>query len=172
MRRLLTIALLVRVLPVIAWQWSGIITDPENAPAFSGFPVAGLYSGPIAKPKFQTKAEEEYLGSALKTPAALPNFAGQFRIVSFRMGDGPVGALVFDAKSGAISRLPSNVVREGFFIYDTDCLHLFRKWQNAATDEHDDSVPLSFNARSELLIVRRCVVAKTSVAAVEKSYYR
>ena len=108
----------------------------------------------------------------MKTLTALPNFAGQFRIVSFRIGDGPTGAFLFDAKTGAISRLPSNVVREDFFIYDTDCLDLYRKWQNAATGEQDDSVPLSFSASSELLIVRRCRMARSSVAAVEKSYYR
>jgi hypothetical protein len=172
MRRLLAIALSVGVLPVIAWQQSGIVTGSARGPVFSDFPAPESYSGPIARPKFQTKADEKYLGSALKTLTARPNFAGQFRIVSFRMGDGPTGAFLFDAKTGTISRLPSNVVREDFFIYDTDCLGLYRKWQDASTAEQDDSVPFSFNASSELLIVRRCVVAKTSVAEVERSYYR
>lgn len=92
--------------------------------------------------------------------------------MQFQTGGGPVGAVLFDVESGAISRLPSEVSRERFFINDTDCLHLYRRWQNAVTNEQDDSAPLSFTDDSELLIVRRCVVAMTSVIAVDKSYYR
>ena len=41
-------------------------------------------------------------------------YAGQFRIVPFRIGNGPLATFLFDAKTGAISRLPSNAVREEF----------------------------------------------------------
>ncbi len=73
-------------------------------------------------------------------------------------------------ETGAVSRLPSEVVQEGFFIpYDTNCLERSRKLQRSATDEEDDSAPLSFKLTSELLIVRRCFPFREILIRVGKS---
>jgi hypothetical protein len=72
-----------------------------------------------------------------------------------------------DVQSGRVFRLPREVAREDFYIYDTDCLRLYRRWQRGEQGALDDSVPISFITLSELLIIRRCVVGGT-----EKSYYR
>ena len=172
MRKFLAIALSLGVLPLVAFQQSRIAAGSTTGPVFSDFPVPKPYTGPVAKPKFQTEADEKYLAPAVKALTEGPNYAAQFRIVPFQIGKGPTGAFLFDARTGVISRLPSDVVRENYFIYDAECLNLYRKWQKGATGELDESVPLSFSVSSELLIVRRCVAVRSSVVAVEKSYYR
>lgn len=90
------------------------------------------------------------------------NFAGHYSLVQFQIGEGPIGVLVVDAKSGSIFKLPQELVREDYFLYDTGCLDLFK-----ATNLAREASPLSFQPDSELLIVRRCVPG-----GVEKSYLR
>jgi hypothetical protein len=162
---------LYAVLPAVASEQPA--TRTQVAPLFSDFPVSKLYSGPTASPKLQNASNERYLRRTLSTATAGPNFSGQFRLVRFQTGNGPIGAALVDSETGSVFRLPHEIVRDDFFIHDTDCLSLYRKWQRPdVTDEQDDSVPLSFKATSELLIVRQCRVAMGSVHGVEKSYYR
>ena len=155
------------MVPEVAWDQSG------TGPAFSDFPVAEMYNGPIAKPSLQSRSDEEFLKSVLRAEVGPPNFAGQYRIVRFRIGDGPVGAVLFDVRTGVVSGLPAGIVGAGHFLYDTDCLPWFR-WgrRHAVVEEQDDSLPLSFLPKSELLIARRCIVARGSVVGFERSYYR
>ena len=49
-------------------------------------------------------------------------------------------------------RLPSDIVKDGFFIHWTGCLTAYRglKWDKVG-DEEDPSQPLSFKTDSELL---------------------
>jgi len=69
------------------------------------------------------------------------------------VGSGPVGAVLVDSKTGSVSRLPHELVRDDFFIHDTDCLSGYRRLQRPyARDEEDHSAPLSFKVESELLI--------------------
>lgn len=142
-------------------------------PHFSDFPVAKVYSGPIGNPKFKSASDEHYLGRLLSDIGDGPNFSGQFRLVQFRMGSGPLGAVVLDSKTGSIYRLPHEIVQDDFFIHSTDCLAALRGLQWAkASDEEDASAALSFKNNSELLVVRQCRVDGTAVTAVERSYYR
>jgi hypothetical protein len=173
-----TAALLLTVLPgiMLGQPKGGTGTGRGVEPSFAAYPVAGVYKGPIAKARFEDASDERYLGPVLSQVAAEPNFAGQYRIVRFQLGGGPFGAVLVDSKSGAVSRLPAEVVQEGFFAqYDTSCLERSRTLQRPATDEEDDSAPLSFRLTSELLIVRRCIPFKElliRVERVERSYYR
>ena len=141
------------------------------APRFSDYPVPNAFQGPIATPKVSRKSDEIYqtvLTEAMKTG---PNFAARYVLARFQYGNGPLGAVVVDAKSGSVFHLPPQVLREDFFIYDTDCLALNKKWRTSAAEEDDDASPLSFLPSSELLIVRRCL-AGTQMRGVEKSYFR
>ena len=78
-----------------------------------------------------------------------------------------------DSKTGALFLLPSDVVRDDFFIHDTDCLSGYRGTQlGDRRDEEEYSAPLSLKTGSELLIVRQCRYDGTSVTGVKWSYYR
>jgi hypothetical protein len=148
-------------------------TTRPDAPRFSAFAVREMYSGPSAVPKFKNARERDYLGPVLGHIAAAPNFAGRFRVVQFRMGGGPIGAVVVDSKTGAVIHLPLDVVRDDFFIHDTDCLSGYHGTQlGDRRDEEEYSAPLSFRTRSELLIVRQCRYDGTAVTGVKWSYYR
>ena len=141
------------------------------APRFSDYPAPIAFQGPIATPKFRRMADERYqtlLTEAMKTG---PNFAARYVLAKFQYGSGPVGAVVVDARSGSVFHLPPQIVHEDFFIYDTDCLALNKKWRTSEAEEDDDASALSFLPSSELLIVRRCL-AGTQTRGVEKSYFR
>lgn len=145
--------------------------DQRRSPSFSEYRVA-VYSGPIATAKPESVSDEMRLRSVLSTVNAEPNFAGRYRIVQFRMGDGPLGVVLVDAQSGRVFRLPRDVVGRDFYVPNTDCLALNRRWQHPATAEEDDSAPLSFTTTSELLIIRQCVLFGASVRGMRKDYYR
>jgi hypothetical protein len=173
MQNLFGIAFGLAVLTATGRGQSGITQHAQSGPVFADFPVNSVYSGPFAKPKFQTKADQEMLRTVLWPGNVALNFAGQFAIVRFQMGNGPTGALLVDGGSGAVFRMPRGTVRDDYFIHDTDCLPLYRKWQRPdAGDEEDDSVPLSFKVTSELLILRQCRVVRGSVVGIDKNYYR
>ena len=159
--------------PDMAAEQSTPATRTTHFPHFSDFPVPKLFSGPIADPKFKDGSDEHYLGRLLSSIADSPNFSGQFRLVQFRLGDGPVGAVVFDSETGSIYRLPHEIVRDDFFVHGTDCLPALHglKWAKL-NDEDDASAPLSFKATSELLVVRQCRVDGTTERAVVVRYYR
>jgi hypothetical protein len=147
-------------------------TRPDGL-RFSAFPVREMYSGPSAVPRFKNASERDYLGPVLGHIAAAPNFARRFRLVQFRMGSGPIGAVVVDSKTGAVFHLPLDVVRDDFFIHDTDCLSRYHGMQlGDRRDEDEYAAPLSFKTRSELLIVRQCRYDGTAVTEVKWSYYR
>ena len=139
---------------------------------FSDCPVSDLFTGPVAKPTFNRKSDRQLRKVIQGGVKEGPNFAGHYVLVKFKIGEGPTGAVVVDAKSGSVFRLPSKVVREGFFVYDTECLALYNKWRSSAADEDDDGSPLSFQPGSELLIVRRCKCPGNVVIVMEKSYFR
>lgn len=83
---------------------------PGSAARFSDFPEAALYDGPIASPKLGRAADEPYrtvISAAVKNG---PNFAARYVLATFHYGDGPVGAVVVDARSGLVFHLPSKVV--------------------------------------------------------------
>jgi hypothetical protein len=143
----------------------------KATPRFSDYPAPGAFQGPIATPKFSRKSDEEYQTVLRGTMKKGPNFAARYVLARFRYGNGPVGAVVVDAKSGSVFHLPPQVLREDFFIYDTDCLALNKKWRTSAAEEDDDASALSFMPNSELLIVRRCVDTN-QMRGVEKSYFR
>jgi hypothetical protein len=143
------------VFAAIATEQPAPAAQTTFGPRFSDFPVAKLYSGPISNPKFSSGSDEHYLGRLLSDIGDGPNFSGQFRLVQFRMGSGPLGAVVVDSKNGSIYRLPREIVQDDFFIHGTDCLAALRGLQWAkASDEEDASAPLSFKNASELLVVR------------------
>jgi len=145
----------------------------HGGPLFSEFPVRELYGGPSAAPKFKSATDKNYLGRLMGGTAPAPNFAGQFRVVQFRMGIGPLGVVLVDSKTGSVFRLPDELVRDDFFLHDTDCLSGYRRLQRPGVrDEEDDAAPLSFKAESELLIIRQCRIDRTAVTAVDWSYYR
>lgn len=162
---------------LVAWLAFPDITTEQPAPAtrttrfphFSDFQVPQLYSGPIASPKFERAYDEHYVGHLLSRTSDGPNFSGQFRIVEFRTGNGPLGAIVIDSKTGSIYRLPHEIVMDDFFIHGTECLPALRGLQWAKLNDDDDATaPLSFKATSELLVVRQCRVDR----AVVVSYFR
>ena len=123
-----------------------------------------MYTGPIGRPKFKSASDEQYLRTVLSDIHDAPNFSGQFRIVRFQVGSGPVGAVLLDSKTGSIYRLPHEIVHDDFFITHTSCLAALRglSWARAS-DEDDGSSPLSFKSNSELLVVRQCRVDGTAV---------
>lgn len=125
---------------------------PASEP-FRGIP-GRLKPGSISDPGLQrTVAEAVQHG---------PNFAGRYSLVKFQIGDGPIGAMVVDVRSGAVFRLPQQVAREDYFIRDTGCLDRF-----TAVNLPGEASPLSFRLESDLLIVRRCIPT-----GIERSYFR
>lgn len=142
-------------------------------PLFSGFPAREVYTGPATGPRFKSAEERDILQVPLANTSLAPNFAGEFRIVQFRTGRGPLGAVMLDSKSGSVFRLPHEIVNDDFFIHGTECLPAYRglSWAKLG-DEWDPSEPLSFKNDSELLIVRMCRIEGTTVSAVDRSYYR
>jgi hypothetical protein len=149
------------------------LNNPINttAPRFSDYPASSALHGSIAAPKFNRKSDEGYQTALTEAMKTGPNFAAHYVLAKFQYGNGPVGAMVVDARSGSVFHLPPQVIQEDFFIYDTDCLALTKKWCASAAEEDDDASALSFLPSSELLIVRRCL-AGTEVNGVEKSYFR
>ena len=137
-------------------------------PLFSDFPVSRMYVGPIATPKFKSAAEKEYIEPLVGHTSLEPNFAGQFRIVQFRIGSGPIGAVMVDSKTGSVFHLPHEVAKDDFLVRDTECLALLRglPWAKAG-DKEDAAAPLSFKTESELLGVKQC-----RPSAVDRIYYR
>src|SRR5262245_48196857 len=132
------------MLSVAAGQTSISMRHPV-APLFTSFPAGTPYRGPTATPSFKSTSDKDYLAPLLGGVPLTPNFAGQFRIVQFRMGDGPIGAVVIDSKNGSVFHLPNEVMRDDFFIHNTDCLSAYRGLDGSKTgDEQDDSAPLSF----------------------------
>jgi hypothetical protein len=136
-------------------------------PRFADLPASGTYHGTIAVPIIKRRSDEQQRALIERAARQEPNFAGHYILAKFQMGDGPIGALVVDAKSGSVFHLPSQVVREDFFVYDTGCLALYEKWRSSAAEEDDDASVLSFLAGSEMLIVRHC-----TTTGVEKTYLR
>jgi len=167
-----TLSVALAVVQGIACGQPGSDAKRRGEPSFGDFPVARLYTGPIATAKFKNASDEKRLGAVLRTVRAEPNFAGHWRIMQFRTGDGPLGAVLLDARSGDVFRLPQEIVGLGFYIPNTDCLASIRRWQHPASVEEDDSLPLAFTSASELLIVRRCIVRGAPVVGMERNYYR
>ncbi len=146
-------------------------TSPKvrTVPLFSDFPVQKLYTGPVATPKLESASDKEHLQALLGRTPLTPNFAGQFTIVQFRTGSGPIGAVMVDSRSGSLFHLPREIVKNGFFIDRTDCLPSLRGvlWAKLG-DEEDPSAPVSFKTDSELLVMRQC----RAHGPVDRSYYR
>ena len=147
-------------------------TDSQGEPSFTDYPVVLRYTGPIATVKFKNGSDKERLGGVLSTMTPEPNFAGKYRIVQFKMGEGPMGVVLVDARSGAVFRLPGEIVGRDLYIAHTDCLATIRRWQHPAPGEVDHSMPLSFTSTSELLIIRQCILVRASVVGVRRDYYR
>jgi hypothetical protein len=167
-----TIVAVFALMPSVAAAQTSTSVRTPIGPLFTAFPARTLYSGPTATPRFKSIAERDYLAPLLGGVALTPNFAGQFKVAQFRMGDGPIGAVVIDSKNGSVLRLPKDVVRDDFFIHNTDCLSAYRVLHRSETvDEQDDSAPLSFKGDSELLIIRQCRMDGRAVTAVERRYY-
>lgn len=166
----LIVSALTLLSPADAWQHSRAISSP--VPLFSAFPVRELYTGPPASLKFNSASDREYLQALLGRTENTPNFAGHYRIVQFRIGNGPTGAVIVDSANGSVHRLPREIATDDFFIHATDCLPAFHglAWARGE-DEEDASVPLSFKESSELLIVRQCR-SDGPVSTVDRSYYR
>lgn len=102
-----------------------------SAPRFSDLPASSPYDGPIAVPKIKRRSDEQRKTLIERAVKQGPNFAGHYILAKFQIGDGPIGAVVVDAKSGSVFHLPSQVVKEDFFIYNTDCLALYGKWRSS-----------------------------------------
>jgi hypothetical protein len=122
----------------------------------SEWPAGEPYVGPAANPRFSDMSDRHDLLMVKDEIKKGANFAAQYRLVEFRTGKGPIGAVVFEVKSGLSFHLPS-AVGKGFYIGDSQCLELYGRWQGTVDRDHDGSVPLSFSSTSELLIIRRCV---------------
>ena len=161
---------------VVTSNATGIIcilgAEPKKAtrsatPRFADLPASNLYHGAIAVPKIKRSSDEQQKALIQRAAKQERNFAGHYILAKFQMGDGPIGAIVVDAKSGSVFHLPSQVVSEDFFIYDTACLALYKKWRSSAEEENDDASALSFLPGSEMLIVRHC-----TTTGVEKTYFR
>jgi len=170
---MLSIAAVSAALTLLSGADDGRGSPPLRTPVvplFSGFPVREVYTGPLATPKPKSASDREHLQALLGGATLAPNFAGHFRIVQFRTGSGPIGALLVDAKSGSVFHLPREIVRDGLFIDGADCLPSLRglPWARLG-DEEDPSTQLSFKTDSELLIVRQC---RVDGRAVDRSYYR
>ncbi len=129
---------------------------------FKDYPASPPFQGAFALPKSGKIVDSSLRKTIGEAARRGPNFAGHYALVKFQIGDGPIGALVVDAKSGKVFRLPQQVTREDFLIHDTGCLDRF-----AALSLPGEASPLSFELESELLIVSRCIPA-----GVERSYFR
>jgi hypothetical protein len=140
-------------------------TRTTVVPLFSDFPVRNTYTGPAANPEFKSASGSENIEAVLQSTSLSPNFAGQFRIVQFRIRKGPIGAVLVDSKTGSLFRLPYEIVKRGFFIDRTDCLAGLGQWAKLG-DEDNPTAPLAFKLSSELLEVKQCGTA------VERNYYR
>jgi hypothetical protein len=158
-------------IPVAADAPSAAVGETPGAPSFSSFPVRSLYSGPgPATLRFDSREDREYLKPLLTREVLTPNFAGQFRVVQFRTGTGPMGAVLVDSKTGKVFHLPYEIVGGGLFAGSTDCLSGLRR--PGAGEREGSSRPFSFRLDSELMIVSQCRVSGGSVMAIDISYYR
>src|SRR5437762_981251 len=101
----------------------------QEGPRFADFGVTDVYHGPIASPTFSRIDDERYRRILEDSMKLGPTFAARYVLVQFQIGSGPVGAVIVDVKSGSVFHLPRQVVREDFFIYDTECLALKKKWR-------------------------------------------
>ena len=132
----------------------------EARPQFSEYPAGEIYRGGPGTVRSTEKLDERYLPMIRDEVRLGPNFAGRYRIVKVRTGDGPIGAFVVDVASGLVIRPPKEVAGKGIHIGDTSYL-----------GRNDESV-LSYATDSELLIVRRCISTNTLPRAIETSYFR
>ena len=157
------------LLPSVAAGQHG--TPAITGPLFSDFPVRTFYTGFTANPRFKSHSEEDYLSPLLRVTDYAPNFSGQFRLIKFQIGSGPIGALLVDSKTGSVYHLPPEAVKDKFFIHGTACLPALRDspWAKANYEEEDAWAALSFRVDSELLVVRQCRVDRSGV---DLSYYR
>ena len=153
-----------RLFVIVGWlciwapTWSGNVNAAsQDQCRFSEWPARGLYVGPVANPRVTARPDAHDLSAVKDEIRKGPNSAARYRLVEFRTGKGPIGALVLDAKTGLSFHLPSVVVGGGFYIGDNECLELYGRWQGTVSREDDNSKPLSYSPTSELLIIRRCV---------------
>ncbi|HYL73594.1 MAG TPA: hypothetical protein VEU96_05285 [Bryobacteraceae bacterium] len=138
--------------------WIAVLTGSAHAGRrFSDYPASELYKGPVASVRFREKSDRRFQALIQDAIKAGPNFAGQYRLVRFQTGNGPIKVVLVDMKSGLVFHLPSDVVQDGLYIYDAPCLELYKKWQKILSQEDDDYLPLSYSPTSELLVVRRCI---------------
>jgi hypothetical protein len=104
-------------------------TPSSGLPEFSQFPAILPATGAIAIPKLRGKSNQIYRDAIEAGMKRGPNFAAHYALVSFRIGNGPLGAAVVDTDSGSVFHLPRQIAREDLFIYDTDCLEPFKRWR-------------------------------------------
>jgi len=146
----------------------GLSIAPANADEhFSNYPAGALYTGPVPPLRFKEKSDKSFKALIEDAMKAGPNFAGKYRLVRFRTGNGPIKVVVVDMKSGMVFRLPPDVVEDGLYIYDAPCLELYKRWQKGFADGEGDFLPLSYSPASELLVVKRC-----NYSRAEESYFR
>jgi hypothetical protein len=138
----------------------------ETELRFADYPATTLYKGPAASLRFSEKSDERYRPLVQQVIEYGVNFAGQYRVVKFRTGNGPIGVLIADLKSGIVSRLPRETVQDGIYLYDA-CLKPYGEGKKELMDDHYDSFALTYGPGSELLIVMSC-----TGFSVEKSYFR
>lgn len=158
---------MTKLAPLVAWLLLGAPAVQDAAttpPQFSDYPALGPYSGPPGVPRLRNRVDQRYRNVVEEALKNAPDFASEYKLAKFQIGNGPLGVLLVDVKSGLIFHLPPQV---GLFLLNTGCLARYKLWQKPASEEADDSNALTYSLRSELLIVRRCVAR-----GVEKSYFR
>jgi len=158
---------MTKLAPLVASLLLGVPAGQEaatNPPHFTDYPAPVPYSGPAGTPRFRNKVDQRYRNVVEEALKNAPDFASEYKLAKFQIGNGPPGVLLVDVRSGLIFHLPPQV---GLFLSNTECLSRYKLWEKPAPEEDDDSLALAYSPRSELLIVRRCVES-----GVEKSYFR
>ena len=154
-----------RCCPVVCAIAVSAFTQTPNPrlPRFEDYPVATIYHGPISPPKL-SQQEELYQKAIAEGIQNGVNFAGKYIVIQFKIGNGPLGVILVDARTGNVAMLPKEVAGDGHFVANTSCLAFNEA--KPYLDPQDNQV-LSFRVDSELVIIRQC----TDTGFVRRFYH-
>ncbi len=116
------------------------------APTFEQYPVTtAKFSRKPAAPVIKTTEDRSFRTRIREAASQGPNFAGHYTVAEWGCGAGCVSAVVVDAATGAIYRVPfRNLAWE------------MRKYEGKYASTNDKFEPLTYRLNSRLLIARGC----------------
>ena len=118
----------------------------QKLSTFEQFAETETFAGKPAPPLLKTTAQQSFETEIREGAAMGPNFAGHYTIVTWGCGSSCVSAVVVNANTGAVHRLPFSNIGFGGPI----------EFADGSKSMSDDFEPLLFKLNSRLLMVRGC----------------